>query len=379
MKIAVIGTGGSGSAALRFLAKDGHKVVALEQFGIGHSMGSSHGHSRIIRHSYPDEFHTRLMRRAYELWDDLEQESGEDLLVKCGGITFGPADDPTLQATVRSLASAGIDHEILDREECAARFPAIDLGAGRIAAYQKDSGFLRSNRCVRTQVDIAMKHGAEVREHTPVTSVEEQDGKVIVFMGKTTEEFDAAIITAGPWIGKLLAPLNLPVTTALRQVAYFSIVRNPENFTPGKLPVWIEHPSDHYGFPSDGQLDGIKIASHDAGIPYDPDESDRPAMQEHLEALARKATALFPDLSGEVVSSQSCLYTITPDENFIVDHAPGSRRIVLCSGCSGHGFKFTILLGRMIADMVIAPSSAAAPDGWRLARFSARFSDSFRD
>lgn len=369
MKIAVIGTGGSGSAALRFLAKDGHEVVGFEQFAIGHAMGSSHGHSRIIRHSYPDEFHTRLMRRAYDLWEDLEQESGEDLLVKCGGITFGPADDPTLQATIRSLVSTGIDHEILNREQCAERFPAIDIGEGAIAAYQKDSGFLRSTRCVRAQVDIAMKHGAEVREHAPVTSVEEQDGRVIVFTEETTEEYDAAIITAGPWIGKLLAPLNLPITVALRQVAYFSIRRNPENFAPGKLPVWIEHPSDHYGFPCDGQMDGIKIASHDAGMPYDPDEPGRPAMPEFLESLAQKANGLFPDLSGDIVSSQSCLYTITPDEHFIVDRAPGSSRVLLCSGCSGHGFKFTILLGRMMADMATDTDRGASPDGWRVARF----------
>jgi len=369
MKIAVIGAGGSGSAALRFLAKAGHQAVAFEQFAIGHAMGSSHGHSRVIRHSYPDDFHTRLMRSAYNLWSDLEHESGENLLVKCGGITFGPADDATLQNTISSLVSAGIDHEILDCGQSTARFPAIEIGNGNIAVYQKDSGFLKSSQCVRTQIDIATKHGAEIREHSAVTAVEEKHGKVLVSTAGTTEPFDAAIITAGPWIGKLLAPLKLPVITALRQVAYLAIRRNPENFAPGKLPVWIQHPSDHYGFPSDGQVDGIKVASHGAGMPYDPDAPDRPLMPEPLENLVRHARKLFPDLSGDVVSTQSCLYTITPDENFIVDHAPGSRRIVLCSGCSGHGFKFTILLGKMIADMATGADPYASPEPWRLGRF----------
>ncbi|RYD37210.1 MAG: FAD-dependent oxidoreductase, partial [Verrucomicrobiaceae bacterium] len=134
--------------------------------------------------------------------------------------------------------------------------------------------------------------------------------------------------------------------------------------------VWINHPSDHYGFPPDGEVSGIKMASHGAGMPYDPDQPDRPVMPEHLEALAAKASSLLPDLSGEIVSSQSCLYTITPDEHFIVDHAPGSRRIMLCSGCSGHGFKFTILLGRLLADMATGTKGQPVPDEWRLGRFN---------
>lgn len=371
MKVAVIGAGGSGSAALRFLAKEGHEAVAYEQFAIGHAMGSSHGHSRIIRLSYPDGFHTGLMRRAYQLWDDLESESDENLFVECGGITFGPAGDATLQSTIRALADAGIPHELLDRDRCATRFPAIDIGPGSTAVYQQDSGFLRSTRCVLTQLEIARQHGAEIHEHSPVTAIEEKHGNVLVSTASSTGTFDAAIVTAGPWIGRLLQQLDLPVTTALRQVAYFAIRRNPENFSPGKLPVWITHPSDHYGFPTDGIMEGIKIASHDAGMPYDPDQPDRPVMQEHLEALAEKATALFPDLSGGILSSQSCLYTITPDERFILDHAPGSRRIFLCSGCSGHGFKFTILLGRLLADVATGTEEEKLPEPWRLARFPA--------
>ncbi|RYD18878.1 MAG: N-methyl-L-tryptophan oxidase [Verrucomicrobiaceae bacterium] len=369
MKVAVIGVGGSGSAALRFLAKEGHEAVGYEQFTVGHAMGSSHGRSRIIRLSYPDDFHTGLMRRAYELWDDLEIESGENLFVKCGGITFGPGGDTTLRNTISSLANASIPHELLDRDQCATRFPAIDIGPGSTAVYQQDSGFLRSTRCVLAQLGIARQHGAEVREHSPVFAIEEKNGKVLVSTASKTEVFDTAIVTAGPWIGKLLAPLHLPVTTALRQVAYFAIRRNPENFAPGKLPVWITHSSDHYGFPADGEVTGIKIASHDAGMTYDPDQPDRPVMPEHLEALAEKATALFPDLSGDIVSSQSCLYTTTPDEHFILDHAPGSPRILLCSGCSGHGFKFTILLGRLLADMATRTKADASPTPWRLARF----------
>ncbi len=370
VKIAVIGIGGSGSAALRFLASAGHEATGFEQFGIGHAMGSSHGHSRLIRRTYPDPFHTRRMDLAYRLWAKLEEEHGSELFVRCGGITFGPPGDGTLENTRRSLVEAGIAHEILSREETAERFPAIDIGEGAVAVFQRDSGFLRADRCVSAQTELARTHGAEIRERSPVLAVEEKAGRVFVSTAGETEAFDAAVVTAGPWIGRLLAPLRLPLRTALRQVVYLGIARRPESFAPGSLPVWIEHPSDHYGFPADGMVDGVKIASHDAGIDFDPSRPDRPVMEEALSRVRDHAMKRFPDLSGEIVSSQSCLYTITPDERFIVDYAPGSRRIVICSGCSGHGFKFTVLLGKIAAEMATGVNREENSTHWGLDRFT---------
>lgn len=369
MKVAVVGVGGSGAAALRSLAKAGHEVTGYEQFGLGHELGSSHGHSRLIRLAYPDAFHTRLMARAYPLWDGLEREHGAGLFVRCGGITFGPASDPTLDATRHSLLAAGIDHEILSRDEASARFPAIDIGAGAIAIFQRDSGFLRASRCVLAQAEIARVHGAAIREHSPVVRIEEKPGRVFVSTAGGTEPFDAVIVTAGPWLGSLLASLRLPLRTALRQVVYLAIARRGEAFAPDRLPVWIGHPSDFYGFPSDGEVDGIKIASHHAGIDFHPGQPDRPVMRAPLREVVEHAMKRFPDLSGEVVSARSCLYTITPDERFILDFAPGSRRLVICSGCSGHGFKFTILLGEIAAAMATGGTRDASPPAWRLDRF----------
>jgi len=369
MKIAVIGVGGSGSAALRCLAKAGHEVTGYEQFKLGHALGSSHGHSRLIRYAYPDAFHTRLMARAYLLWDELEKEQGEELFVRCGGITFGPANDPTMQSTRRALVAAGIDHGVLSRDETCARFPAVDVGMGATAIFQRDSGFLRATRCVLVQAAIAKAHGAAIREHSPVLRIEEKPDRIFVSTASETESFDAVIVTAGPWFGSLLAPLQLPLRSALRQVVYLGIARREETFAAGRLPVWIEHPSDYYGFPSDGEVDGIKIASHNAGIDFDPGREDRPVMQAPLQQVIDHAMKRFPDLSGEVVSAQSCLYTITPDERFILDFAPGSRRLVVCSGCSGHGFKFTILLGEVAAEMATGGTRDPSPAEWRVDRF----------
>lgn len=369
MRVAVIGTGGSGSAALRFLAKSGHEAVGFEQFRPGHDRGSSHGHSRIIRKTYPDPFHTRMMARAYALWDELEQEAGESLFVRCGGITFGPAGDLKLESTRLSLEAAGLGYEILTREDCAARFPAIDIGDGAHAIFQSESGFLRATRCVLAQARLACEQGAVLHEECPVLHLEEQGGGVLVSTAERTERFDAAIVTAGPWVGKLLAPLKLPVRTALRQVIYTGIARNAELFQPDKLPVWIEEPSEYYGFPCDGEVEGIKFASHDAGVDFDPDNPDRPRMEDHLRRALEHIVTRFPDVTGEAVAAQSCLYTITPDERFILDHAPGSKRLVICSGCSGHGFKFTVLLGQLAAHMAASGMRDEEAAPWRLDRF----------
>ncbi|MEO5915894.1 MAG: N-methyl-L-tryptophan oxidase [Luteolibacter sp.] len=371
MKVAVVGMGGSGSAAARFLARDGHEVVGYERFELGHAMGSSHGHSRIIRHAYPDAFHTRLMARAYELWDELEQEHGPGLFVRCGGITFGPTGDPTLELTRRALEDAAIDFEILSRDETRSRFPAIDIGEGACSIYQAASGFLRSTRCVLAQVAIARAQGAEIHEHSRILRIEENAGQVFLSTAGETSRYDAVIVTAGPWIGKLMEPIHLPLRTALRQVVYLGIARRPENFEPEKLPVWIEHPSDYYGFPSDCVMAGIKIASHNAGTDFDPEEADRPMMPGPLEQVVAHAMKRFPDLSGDVISTQSCLYTITPDERFIVDFAPGSRRIVMVSGCIGHGFKFTPLLGSVAAAMATTGTRDPVFAPWRADRFNA--------
>ncbi|WP_052573471.1 N-methyl-L-tryptophan oxidase [Haloferula sp. BvORR071] len=368
MRIAVIGIGGSGSAALRFLAREGHEVVGYEQFELGHARGSSHGHSRIIRRSYPDAFHTRMMARSYELWNELEREAGQELFVRCGGLTFGPKGDAKVEATRLALEEAGLGYELLSREESSARFPALNIGAGAEAVFQSESGFLRAGDCVLAQARLACEAGARLREATAVRHVQELEGEVLVSTDGGTDSFDVVIVTAGPWLGKLLAPLGLPLRTALRQVIYAGIARHPENFQPERLPVWIEEPSEYYGFPSDGRVAGIKFASHDAGMDFDPDQAERPLMPEHLERAMDHLARRFPDLSGEVITAQSCLYTITPDERFILDHAPGSRRIVLCSGCSGHGFKFTILLGEMVARMATGGAEGGV-EAWSLDRF----------
>lgn len=370
MRIAVIGVGASGASTLRFIVAGGHEAVGYEQFSLGHAMGSSHGTSRLIRRTYPDAFHTRWMEEAYRLWAELESEAGEELFVRCGGLTFAVEGEPTLESTRTSLVEAGIAHRLLSRGEVAEEYPAIDIGVGASAIHQEDSGFLRADRCIAAQIASARAGGAEIREHSVVESIEERQGAVFVSTLEGTDRFDAAIVTAGPWVLRLLQVPGLIVRTELRQVVYLEVGGDPAAFSPGRLPVWIEHPADMYGFPEDGVAQGIKIASHHAGHVFDPTRGERPVMEEALEEVRLYAMKRFPGLSGRVLSARSCLYTITPDERFILDHVSASGRLVVCSGCSGHGFKFTVLLGRIAADMAVG-GLWTKPTGndWALRRF----------
>ena len=353
MKIAVIGVGGTGSAACRHLAQAGHSVVGYEQFNIGHTRGSSHGESRIIRYTYPDRLYTEMMSDAYPLWADLEAEAGEEVFVRCGGLLMGPPDDPRLVETRDALEFVGLAYEQFGPEATAERFPAVRIEPGEVALFQKDSGFLRSTRIVLANVRLARAHGATIREETAVMEIRPHGSQSVILTAQGDEEaFDGVLITAGAWMGKLLNGLNLPLSVERRQVVYLDIERHPENFAPDKFPIWIDAVALYYGFPSDNQIPGVKLASHVNGRPVDPDADAREPEQAAITDAVRLASRRFPDLSDRSTYTQVCLYTNTPNEDFIIDRVPGLPNAALISGCSGHGFKFTALLGKIGADMV---------------------------
>jgi len=351
MKVAVIGLGGTGSAAVRFLAAAGHEAVGFEQYAIGHAQGSSHGESRIIRYTYPELLYTEMMRDAYAQWHALEEESEKSLFERCGGVYMATPELPKFQRTENALIESGLPYEKLGPAEVADRFPGLRLFEGEAALFQKDSGFLRSTQCIFANVELARRHGATIHDETCVEAVTPHGEGVTVRVAGEDQYFDRAILAAGPWIGKHCAALGLPLQVTRQQVVYLGIARNPENFEPGRFPVWIDGTEILYGFPSDGNIEGVKMASHILGEEFDPDRPDRPISEPYLAEIAEYASRRMPDLSGEVTQTLACLYTNTPDEDFIIDHLPESDRIWLISGCSGHGFKFTVLLGKIAADL----------------------------
>lgn len=352
MKVAVIGMGGTGSAAARFLARAGHGVVGFEQFTVGHTRGSSHGESRIIRYTYADEIYTRMMGEAYPLWQQLQAEAGEELLVRTGGVFFGKHDGPLMDSARAALDQNRVAYEWLDADESRRRFPALRLAETEAALFQPDMGYLRATDCVRANVRLARTYGADIREETPVRHVAQEGNQVrVTTEAGETIAFDRAVVTTGPWMGKFFQSLNLPLAVTRQQVVYLKPQPGAErNFEADRLPVWIDAYANAYGFPVDGRIAGVKLASHNLGEDADPGGMRRPPDEAYQTQLADYALSRFEGLTHQVTHAQTCLYTNTPNEDFLLDAVPQMPHVWLVSGCSGHGFKFTILLGKIAAE-----------------------------
>lgn len=372
MKVIIVGVGGAGSAAARFLARMGHEVVAFEQFIVGHAQGSSHGESRIIRYTYPDEVYTHMMGEAYPLWQELQAEAGEALLARTGGVFFGDKNSPLLASARAALEGNGVAHEMLDAAEARHRFPALHLTGAEAALYQPDMGYLRASACVQANVRMARALGADIREQTTVSAVMQRGGEAVVTTGDGEEHAaDRVLVTAGPWMGRLLASLHLPLRVTHQQVVYLKPAPGAaQDFEADRLPVWIDADANIYGFPADGCIAGVKLASHNLGDPVDPDNARRPPDAAYADQMADYAAARFEGLTRQVTHAQACLYTNTPDEDFIVDAAPDMPHIWLVSGCSGHGFKFTVLLGKLAAEAAALGTAPPYLSRFALARFA---------
>ncbi len=366
-RIAVLGAGGVGSAAARFLAREGHEVTVLEQFELDHDRGSSYGASRIIRKTYPDVFYTALMKEAYPLWDELEREAGEPLLVRTGGLFFGPADNQELIGIRGALTKHGVPFEELGPAECERRFPQFRLQPGEVGVFEHEAGYLRASACVRANLRLARKWGARVRERTRVERIEPRAGGLLLALaGGESLEVDRLVVTAGPWTARLLSPLvTLPFEVTRQVYCHFEPDVPLEDFGAERFPVWIDFATYFYGFPHDGQTPGVKIARHVPGTLTAPDQVDRELHDADRSPLRDYRATRMPGLSSRIALEKVCLYTMSPDTDFVVDHPPGEPRVTLVGGLSGHGFKFTVLLGRIAAWMAM---DQKVP--WELSRFA---------
>ncbi len=356
----VIGAGVMGSAAAYHLAKDGRRVLLLEQFALGHQRGSSHGRARIFRLTYSRPDYVDLALAALPLWIALEAEArGSDggdapLRIPTGGLQFGAPDEPDLAGLRETLTAKGVPFEALDRQAIAERFPQFDLHPEAIGLYQADTALLDADRCVAALAALARRHGAEIREGAAATRIAaDGDGVVVATQGEVFRA-DRLVVAAGSWAGGLLRQvgLDLPLTVTKEQFAYFA-VRDPGAFEAGRLPIFVHHsdgPDGLYGFPTHG-MPGVRVARHHGGPPIAP-ESERDVVDEQaLDVLRDNVMRLFPGVTGEVLHAQTCRYTTTPDTDFILDRHPAHPQIVVASPCSGHGFKFGVLIGRIAADL----------------------------
>ena len=370
--VIVAGVGGMGSATVYHLARRGAKVLGLERFDIPHELGSSHGVSRIIRLAYAEHpNYVPLLRRAYELWRELESQAGGRLLIVTGGFDIGEAQTSIVRGSLEACVQHDLAHEIVDAKTLRQRFPGYQLPPSMVAVYQRDAGFLLPERCIVAHVNAALQHGAEVHAREPVIEWGIGDGSVWVRTDRQTYRARRLVVTAGPWARNLVPALG-ELAVPERQVLIWTQPLRPEHFALGSFPIFnMEAPEGHYyGFPVYG-VPGFKIGKyHHRHERVDPDDMDRDCHPEDEAVLREAIRNYFPDANGPTLAMKTCLFTNSPDEHFILDRHPDYREVVLAAGFSGHGFKFCSVVGEIMAQLALDGGAQLDIGLFRFGRFA---------
>jgi sarcosine oxidase len=371
--VIVVGLGAMGSAALHHLARRGRRVLGLEAFEPGHRLGSSHGESRIIRLAYYEHpNYVPLLRRAYELWADLERDCGEALLRISGGLMIGPPESELVSGARASAEQHGLEHEMLDAGEVMRRYPAFHLGSGDVGLWEPYAGLLRPEKCIEAHVRLAREGGAQTRYAEPVRDWRASSDGVEVTTDMSRYTAEQVVFTAGARISKLLGQA-MPVVRAERVPLFWMEPSQPELFAPGACPIYMwEMPNAQghfYGFPH-VEWPGVKVARHHSRNFCDPDDVDRTTNVEDERQLREAITGRLPALDTRVVSSAVCLYENSPDAHFLIDRVNDYPNVIYAGGFSGHGFKFASVVGEILADLVTSGAATPDADFLRASRFA---------
>jgi sarcosine oxidase len=362
-----------GSATCYELAKRGRRVLGLEQYDVPHNLGSSHGHTRIIRLAYYEHpSYVMLLRRAYELWREIQARVGEQLLHITGSIDAGPADSWVFKGSWQSCLEHDLPHEVLTGRELNERFPGYQLSPETMAVLQPDGGFLAPERCIVAYVNAATALGAEIHGREKVLEWQPlSDGGVRVTTSRDVYEADRLVITAGAWDAHILDFLQGLAVPERQVLAWLQPLR-PELFTLTNFPVFnlLVPEGRYYGFPVFG-IPGFKFGKYhhfeEQGMPdqldLDPHDYDEAMLREF-------ADRYFPQGSGPTMSLASCMFTNSPDKHFIIDLHPSFPQVSFASACSGHGFKFVSVVGEILADLAERGQTRHNIEFFRLGRFS---------
>jgi sarcosine oxidase len=364
----VVGVGGMGSAALYHLARRGKRVLGLERFDVPNEMGSSHGITRIIRLAYFEHSdYVPLLRRAYELWRELENEAGEQLLHITGIVEAG---ERIYEGALRSCSDHGIPHETIDGREVGRRFPGYYLPPEIPVMFQPDGGFVLPERCIVAHVNGAIERGASVRARERVLEWDEIENGVRVRTDRGIVETERLVLTAGAW-SQDVARLPTGLVRGVRQALAWFQPTQPELFTPDRLPVFnLALDGEHfYGFPAFG-IPGFKLGRYDHfGDGGDPDAISREPTMADETPLRTFAERYFPKGAGPTIALKTCLFEPSPDEHFLIDRHPDAANAIVGAGFSGHGFKFCSVVGEILADLVVDGTTRHGIDLFGLDRF----------
>ena len=351
--VIVIGTGGVGSAAAYHLARRGHRVLGLDRFSHGHDQGSSHGQTRMIRQAYfehPD--YVPLVKKAYTFWEALESEIRSRLFHRIGLLEVGPPDGVLIPGVLASVEKHNLTVDRLSENEIHNRFPMFRSPPGSVGIFENNAGYLLVEQCVMAHLRLAQQHGAELLTEEKVVGWHATSRGIKV--RTTTTEYSASqlIVTAGAWSAELLASLGTSLRILVKHLHWY-VSPGPEMQQQRGCPTFFfEVPEGYfYGFP---QIDprGVKVAEHSGGVKIShPSQLERRINQSDRQRVDNFVSSWIPSLSTRSLDHNVCMYTMTPDEHFIVDRHPDHHNVCFAAGLSGHGFKFTAILGAALADL----------------------------
>ncbi|MBM3967540.1 MAG: N-methyl-L-tryptophan oxidase [Planctomycetes bacterium] len=347
----VIGLGGVGSAAAYALASQNVRTLGIDRFNPPHARGSSHGETRIIRKAYFEHpSYVPLLLRAYELWQQIECVAEQKLFHRTGLLEIGPSDGIVVPGVLSSAALHGLDIETMSMSEARRRFPGIDGDASWRVLLERDAGYLNVEECVATYLKHARLKGAELKTDELVVDWQSRHGTVVVRTDKTVYHARSLVVAAGPWASETLSRYQLPLRV-VRKHLYWYQGRTPGYRQDQGFPCYFyETPHGYfYGFP---ELDrsGAKVARHSGGdVAQGPVDGLHPADADDRNLVEIFLKQNMPDMILECCQTRGCYYTMTPDENFIVDCLPDAPNVTVIAGLSGHGFKFTSVLGEIAA------------------------------
>jgi len=352
--VLVLGLGAMGSACAFHLARRGARVLGVDRFAPPHTQGSSHGQTRIIREAYfEDPVYVPIVQRAYVLWEELQKQTDQPLLLPTGGIMIGPPDGVMVAGAQRSAETHGLVFERLNAAEIRQRFPVLHPRDDMAGIWEPRAGILFPERCVQAHLEEARRCGAEMRVEERVISWQPDGAGVEVRTEHDVFRAGQLIVTAGSWLPSLCLGLPLALTVE-RQTLFWFAPPAGADFLPERCPVhlWEVGPESYfYGFPDVGQ--GVKVARHHQGLEVDPETVGRGVSIDEGESMERYIEPYLPRLTGYRREAVVCLYTNTPDGHFLIDWHPEWPQVMLASPCSGHGFKFSSAIGEILAELAL--------------------------
>ncbi len=369
--VIVLGLGAMGSSTVYQLALRGQKVLGIDQFTPPHAFGSSHGKSRIIREAYfEDPLYVPLVKRAYNDWAELQARSGKRVLTRTGGLMIGAPDGIVVSGARASAVEHNLPYEELSASQLRARFPALRPTDDTVAIWEPRAGVLDPETAIEAQLSVARAARAELKFGEKVTKWRATADGVEVTTWSGVYTAARLVISAGSWTSGLLPDLQLPLTVERQAIFWFDPLK-PEPFTPNNFPIFIHEYAPGktwYGFADFG--DGVKAALHHQGETTTPQTVRRAVNDSEVTVVRDLLAKYIPDANGPLRSATVCLYTNSPDENFILDTHPEHPAVFIASPCSGHGFKFSIAIGELIADDLMGEKPRFDLTPFRIGRFA---------